>query len=343
MKNTDFMHQLELYFTEYLPTIKQASKQTIDTYGHSFMVFFDYLEYKNIKNYSIKFQDITPDLIDDFIKYLKEIRNYKPSSINQRLTAITSFMKYSSRRNIQAIKGLNSVGTVSKPKTQKGKFSYFTKEEVADLLKNVDTRKSTGLRDLTILSLLYDSAARESEICNLKLSDIKFGEPTKVRLLGKGNKVREVPLSEHVSKILRKYIKTYKNGDYSYFNEYLFINVRNEPITRAQLKYLVKTNVNKLKKERKLGFDTYSPHSFRHSKAIHMLEAGVPLIYIKDYLGHSSVKTTEIYAQVTQRNMNLVISRLNDTNADIFSVKNKFSEIDTTHEERYPRYLKNKK
>lgn len=177
------------------------------------MVFFDYLEYKNIKNYSIKFQDITPDLIDGFIKYLKEVRKYKPSSINQRLAAIASFMKYSSRRNILAIKGLNSVGTVTKPKSQKGNFSYFTKDEIADLLKIIDRRKSTGLKDFTILSLLYDSVARESEICNLKLSDIKFGEPTKVRLLGKGNKVREVPLSAHVSKILKKYIDTYKKGD----------------------------------------------------------------------------------------------------------------------------------
>lgn len=74
-----------------------------------------------------------------------------------------------------------------------------------------------------------------------------------------------------------------------------------------------------------------------------MLEAGVPLIYIKDYLGHSSVKTTEIYAQVTQRNMKLVISRLNNTNTDIFEIRNQFNEIDTTHEERYPRYLKNRK
>lgn len=158
-----------------------------------------------------------------------------------------------------------------------------------------NTSTNDGIRNLAILTLLYDSAARVQELIQLKCSDVNL-EKKIIYLNGKGRKQRVVPLITSTIKIIEKYMNLYKLDNNS--NKLLFFNAREERLTRMGISYIINKYVSIARKNNPINFPiTVSPHTFRHSKAMHLLESGVNLIYIRDFLGHSSVVTTEIYAK----------------------------------------------
>ena len=303
MKNTLFMKQLSAYFNTYLPENKKCSKNTIAAYTDGFSLFFEFMyEKKSRLHYQIDYSEFTPQLFDEYILWMKNVKKYSPSTQKQRMAAITSFLKYASRREMSAISALNGVASAETPKIPDTIFPYFSVEEIRILLKTPDFNCNSGYRDMAILSLIYDAAARAQEICNLCVGDLILSAKPKVRLNGKGNKTREVPISNEVAKILRVYLKECGKTLVDNKNEPLFSSQRADKMTTACIRSLTNKYVSLAKKENPTLFNekSYSPHSFRHSKAIHMLEAGVPLIYIRNFLGHESVKTTEKYARVSQ-------------------------------------------
>lgn len=311
MKKNLFIKNLAEYFGTFLPDIRNCSSKTIQSYKDSFIILFEYFETCHKKNsYNIDYDDFSIKNMENYIFFLKNERNYSDSSIRVRIAAISSFLKYASRREIKAIGALNSVGSIVLPTVKNKEKSYFTKEEIAILLRVPDINYAHGYRDRVILSLLYDSGARAQEICDLNINDIKFSKPAKVRILGKGKKYREVPISNDVSKLLANYIKILELPLVDPKESPLFIGERGGRITPSLIKHLVSKTVKQAAEKNPdlFSYKNYSPHSFRHSKAIHMLEAGVPIIYIRNFLGHSSVQTTEIYAKITQANFNKVMS-----------------------------------
>ena len=148
--------------------------------------------------------------------------------------------------------------------------------------------------DLCIISLLYESAARVTEFTNIKCYELKTTIPATLVLHGKGNKTRIVPVDKSVINLLKEYINTYEiNPD-----EYLFFNSRRQKLTRKGIEYIVEKHFVIAKENNPELFpETFSPHCLRHSRAMHLLENGVNLIYIRDLLGHVSVTTTEIYSK----------------------------------------------
>lgn len=300
MKQTLFMRQLSTYFEIFLPENQKRSKNTIAAYSDSFTLLFRFLdEKKNIPHYLVDYKHFTPQLFDEFILWLEKDRNYSASSKRQRMSAITSFLKYASRREMAALKACNTALAIGLPHVPRKEFPYFDVEEIRILLNLPDPRSRLGGRDLVLLSLLYDSAARSQELCDLCVGDIKFGKPAKVKLKGKGNKVREVPISNEVSKLLKYHIES---NNLERENP-LFLSQTKEKMTHACLRNLTNKYVElgKAKSPGKFNEPKYSPHSFRHSKAIHMLEAGTALVYIRNFLGHSSIKSTEIYARISHQ------------------------------------------
>ena len=127
------------------------------------------------------------------------------------MTALSSFLKYASRRDAMAIKPYTNISGAERPVTARTEFPYFTAEEMGILLSFPDANKYLGGRDMVLLSLLYDSGARAQEMCDLCVGDIRYGKPTKVKLHGKGHKVREVPVSDEVTALLKYHMK---QGDY---------------------------------------------------------------------------------------------------------------------------------
>ena len=167
------------------------------------------------------------------------------------------------------------------------------------LLEKPDKMTKGGRRDRVLLSLLYDSGARVQELADLKVGDIRTASPSTVKLTGKGNKRRIVPLMKPMTELLKQYLKENNLTKPYVLDHPLFSNRSKDKLTRAGIAYIVKKYAGKAIKENPELFpDKLSPHCLRHSKAIHLLQSGVNLVYIRDFLGHVNIQTTEIYARI---------------------------------------------
>jgi len=161
-----------------------------------------------------------------------------------------------------------------------------------------DSKLHTGRRDLSIIALMYDTGARVQEIADLQVSDIRIKTPATIRLTGKGNKTRIIPLMPQTMDIVKGYMIDYELLDETKATKPLFSNRSSKKLTRAGLSYILNKYVVQARNvNRDLFPEKMSAHVLRHSKAMHLLQGGVNLIYIRDFLGHSSVTTTEIYAK----------------------------------------------
>jgi len=301
MKQSLFVRQLAAYFETHLPDVRNCSKNTIASYADAFTLLFQFMhETKGIPHERLDYRHFTPAVMEEFTLWMTKVRHYSGASIKQRLSALNSFMKYASRREMAALTAFTVVSGAEKPQTSSSPFPYFTLEEIRILLRLPDTNRKSEKRDLVLLSLFYDCAARAQEMCNLKVGDIRFGSTTKVKLLGKGNKVREVPITADVAKLLRYHIK--ENELDGKREDPLFSSQRAKKMTTACVRNLVAKYTERGKDSHPELFPEtrYSPHSFRHSKAIHMVESGTQLIYIRNFLGHKTVQSTEVYARIGQ-------------------------------------------
>lgn len=341
MKQTLFLKQLAIYFETYLPQNRKCSKNTIAAYADGFVAFFQFFQEKKGKaHYLIGYEDLTTQVFDEYVLWMQTERGYSPASQKQRMSALVSFLKYASRREMSALGALNAAVGAQTPKVPDAHFPHFSVEEIKILLRLPKQTGKSGIRDTVLLSLLYDSGARAQEICDLCIGDITLGKTCKIKLHGKGNKTRKVPISADVAKLIRKYISDRGMNFKDNRNEALFPSQRSDRITTACIRNLVSKYVGIAKKEHPALFvaDNYSPHCFRHSKAIHMLEAGVPLIYIRNFLGHESVNTTEVYARVSQEAVTKVLQERNIPNPIPEAEKNNKS-----CDSKIPDFLKNAK
>lgn len=305
-RGNEVLSLLEEYFTNYLPSVKGVSPNTIKSYQYAFQLLFNYLEAeKGISPEQISFQALSGDTITDFLLYLEQQRGCSIQTRNLRRSAIVSFAKYTSKKSFT-----NSLSfytdTIDLPVKRQPKslgVKYFTKEEIAVLLKLPNTSRLIGQRDVTLLSLLYATGARAQEICDVTLADISLNKPTTIRLHGKGNKSRIVAIPYNCSAIVKEYIRSRNLDLHSHEakNVHLFSSQTNEHMTIACVEGIVKKYVLQAKERYPHMFmqKSYSPHSFRHSIAVHMLESGDSLLAIKAFLGHSSLTTTAVYAQVS--------------------------------------------
>ena len=301
MKPTLLNRQLAAYFDTHLPEVRHCSPNTIESYEDAFRLLFDFMQEKQgIPHYKVQYKDFTPALLEEFTLWLMREHNYSGASVKARLSALNSFMKYASRREMAALPAFTVVAGAEKPKVTHMPFPYFTLQEMGILLRLPNPDKKTEKRDLVLLSLFYESGARAQELCNIKVGDVRFGPTTKVRLFGKGNKAREVPISNDVANLVRYHLK--ENELDGKRNEPLFLSQLGGKMTTACVRNLVDKYVAKAREANPKLFTEpkYSPHSFRHSKSVHMVESGTQLIYIRDFLGHVSVQSTEVYARIGQ-------------------------------------------
>jgi site-specific recombinase XerD len=335
MKDTVFSRQLAAYFSVHLPEVRNCSANTIKSYANAFAVLYDYFDEKQcVPHYRIEYKAFTPGLLEDYTLWLARERKYSAASIKARFSALTSFLKYASKREMSALPAFTAAVGAEKPKPGHKPFPYFTLEEMGILLRSPDPRKKTEKRDLVLLSAFYETGTRAQELCDIKVSDVKFGTITKVRLFGKGKKAREVPVSREVTDLLKYHLKT--NDISGKPDEPLFLSQLGSKMTTACVRNLVNKYVAKAKAEHPSLFNDpqYSPHSFRHSKAVHMVESGTQLIYIRNFLGHVSVQSTEVYARIGQAALVKMLSERGKTGEQAAPAVEKFAL------EKYPEFLK---
>jgi site-specific recombinase XerD len=240
--------------------------------------------------------------IDDYLQWLETFRSCSVSTRNQRKAAIAAFAKYAMKKYFSfAMAFASEVSNIDTKKSKPTQFSYFTKEEISIILSLPKNSSSTEIRNKTILSFLYGSGARAQELCDLTVNDIRFGKSTSVRLNGKGNKSRVVIIPEMCAALLQNYLKLNHFDERDKKGLYVFPSHTNPHMTISCVEAIVSKYVKLAKANYPSLFNekSYSPHSFRHSIATHMLEAEIPLPVIKVFLGHSSIKTTMGYTTVS--------------------------------------------
>jgi site-specific recombinase XerD len=175
--------------------------------------------------------------------------------------------------------------------------SYLTKEEMKLVFDQPDVHNRRGRRDLALMAILYDTDTRVQELIDLCVKDIRIHPPATVTLTGKGSKTRCVPIMGNTVQLISKYMDDFNLKSNGRQQSPLFFNSRGEKFTRPGICYILNKYFAKAKKSKPeiLLSDRIHPHMLRHAKAVHMLEAGVNLIHIRDFLGHVSITTTEIY------------------------------------------------
>jgi len=304
------------YLSRYLPGIAGLSTNTIFSYRDMFRLLLNFYECElSISPEKILIDHFNQNNITAFLKWLETNRNNSISTRNIRLASIHSFCRYLMKKEPSLMEEMRQILDIPYKKTKKGTIEYINQDTMRFLLSLPDIRSKAGLRDATLLSLLYDTGCRVQELCDLRPIDIRLNTPATVKITGKGNKIRVVPILPSMSKLLGDYMESYSlNKDNLNFSP-LFQNRMGGKLTRKGISYIVDKYVKIVKETYKQYFpDKFTPHCFRHSKSMHLLQAGVNLIYIRDLLGHVDIKTTEIYARIDgemkrkalEKGMNLV-------------------------------------
>lgn len=299
MKTTDFATLLSRYFIRYLPNERGSSPQTIDSYRNAFILYLEYMEViGGIKPEKLSVSDYTRESILGFLKWLEEERGNSTATRNYRLAAMKGFVHYLKYEFPDFMEEYQRILGIPLKKTEQKEISYMKTEGVELLVSQIDVNATNGLRDYVMILILYTTGVRVSELINIKVRDISLTEPYTIRIHGKGNKGRYVPLMKTAVPHIKRYLSYMHYDTDSKYEEYIFKNHMNAQFTRQGVNYVLKKYGSKARNiNRALIPDDLTAHKMRHTTAMELITSGVDLMYIRDMLGHSSVMTTEVYAR----------------------------------------------
>jgi site-specific recombinase XerD len=238
-------------------------------------------------------EQITPEIVRSFLAHLEEVRGCSITTRNQRLAAIHALARFVAARSPEHIVWCTSIKTVPFKKGFTPSIPYLEKPEMDALLDAPDRHSTEGMRDYALLLFLYNSGARAEEAAKIKVADLDFADPPAVKILGKGGKTRLSPLWPLTARTLEPLVSGRLPA------ESVFLNRRRQPITRFGIYGLVKRHAREAgKRVPSILAKRVSPHTIRHATAVHLLRAGVDINTIRAWLGHVSLDTTNIYAEV---------------------------------------------
>lgn len=261
---------------------KHLSDNTIESYMRDLAQFAHYI----LRMYDVPPKKVEPEMISNYMSRLYELGREK-SSQARALSGIKSFFNY---LLLEEIIDSSPAELIEAPKSSRPLPDTLSTEEIDRLIGSIEDSTTKGLRDRAILEVLYSCGLRVSELCDLKLGDLFFGEGY-IRVIGKGDKQRLVPMSS----IARSRIQLYMDvrGKERRKEEILFLNNRGKKLTRVMIFTIIKQAAQRAGIEKKI-----SPHTFRHSFATHLLEGGANIRQVQELLGHENILTTEIYTHL---------------------------------------------
>lgn len=275
-------------FLTYCEVEKNYSQQTISTYRIALEQFYDFLKEMEIEKQSLdKFDtnDIRP-----FLSWLAERGNSK-STLKLKLSAVKSFFTYLKRKRVLTS---NPATNVLSPKKNKTLPNFLLENEITTLMNSFDENSPLGLRNKALIELLYSSGLRVSEALQLEINSINYGSRT-LKVLGKGNKERTVPVGEKAISSIKEYLKRRNEiADVAVYCKALFIDDNGKPLTSSQAYNIVHKAMQGITESPKK-----SPHVLRHSFATHLLDNGADIQSVSEMLGHSSLSATQVYTHVS--------------------------------------------
>lgn len=303
METTDFAKHLTSYLVNYMVGERNASPNTICAYRDTFVQLILFMKkVKGVDAQHLKLDSFTKETVVDFLDWIQRERKCSNATRNYRLAAIHSFFCYLQYECPEHIYQWQRVLSIKVQKHQKKSINYLTLDGIKLIFAQIDRSNLKGRRNLAMLALMYDSGARVQELIDLKPSSLRLEAPYIIKILGKGRKERIVPLQDEQVDLLKNYMIESKLLEPKYNQHPLFFNYWGEKLTRSGVNYILKTYADMARKLiPALIPEQISCHVLRHSKAMHLLQAGVNLVYIRDLLGHVSIQTTDIYARADSK------------------------------------------
>lgn len=305
---TDFACLVSEFLTEYLPLQRNYSKNTILSYRDALKLLVVFItDAKGIRLTDFTMKRFDRALIVEFLEWLRN-RGVSVSTANQRLAAIKTFAEYAGCQHIEYMAPLQMVQNIKSKKASGREIVFLSVDQTTKLINQPDINTRIGLRHRTVMTLLYDSGCRVQELCDIRIRDVYTGTNPTVRLHGKGNKHRTVTISEKTAMLVSEYIRRQRNSALE--DEPLITNRTHEKLSRDGVNYIINKYVSEIRRNEPNFPEKIHAHGFRHSKAMHMLAAGINIVYIRDFLGHEDISTTMIYIRADNRLKNQAINKL---------------------------------
>jgi site-specific recombinase XerD len=313
MHKPNFADFIYSYFAKHLPLQRGLSDNTICSYSHSLKIFILYCRNeRNISCDNLTLEKIDKHLVLDFLLWLEAERGNSVATRNQRLSSLKSLFQYIQSESVVYTALYRDIVSIREKKTPVMPPKYLSEEELGTLFSMPNINEKHGRRDFVLLLLLYDSAARAAELTALKFGDIVFGKTPTVKLFGKRSKTRIVPITSKTADMLQGYLREFRIVEAS---QLVFTNHSHNMLTTTGISYIIKKYAEMGKQHNPEMFRMpISPHLLRSTKASHLIQSGVNIYYIRDFLGHSSVTTTERY---TRNNPEVVRKAINKASSDL--------------------------
>jgi integrase/recombinase XerD len=286
------------FFSDYQPRQCNASPNTICAYRDSIKQLLCHIsESKKCSVAELKLDDLGHQRILIFLESVETKRGNSISTRNNRLAAIRSFFRYVAQTSPESVSLAAQILTIPTKRTSSKSVDYLTKDELAQILRQVPLDTAAGRRDDALLRYMHNTGARVQEVVDLVASDLRLDSAPSARIFGKGRKERYCPLWRDTAKRLREFLSTRKVPLDS--SESVFVNSRGEKLTRFGVTYIIEKYVRLAEKNYpSLRKKNIHPHTFRHTTALHLLQSGIDLNTIRCWLGHADVSTTNRYVEL---------------------------------------------
>lgn len=299
MKTTKpLLQYVQDFFGEYLRAQRGASTHTVLSYRDTLKLFLTFVARQGQQaTTQLTLEDLQAEQVLSFLDDLETTRQNSVMTRNVRLAALRTFFTYLAAQDPLRAGQYQRIVAIPLKRGTRAVMDYLTVEEVQALLAHLDRTSLAGRRDYALLSFLYNTGARVQEAAEVRVEALALTTPPSVTLTGKGRKTRRVPLWAETATMLRQHLE--ERGWRDRPQAHLFVNARGEPLSRFGIRYLLRAWVKaaaphcpSLQKKR------ISPHTLRHTTAMHLLQAGVDLVVIKSWLGHVNLATTHGYVEI---------------------------------------------
>ncbi len=323
MNLTKYIHR---FFSYYLPQIKGGSPHTFKAYKKTFELFLVFTaRQKKCSVQSLQLEHLTTEMVIQFLEYLEKERHNTVRTRNLRLAAIKSFARMIRILYPEYQQYAENLRLIPQKRAQKKLIGYLYQDEILQVLKTVNLKRKEGMRDYTILHLLFDSGARAAEVTNLHLDYFDHKNMT-LAILGKGNRFRQITLTRKTVELLQLYTEKYRSTPRYGHHEFLFINQRLEHFSRHGINRLCKKYLSMALSQKRMKL--LSPaHSFRHSCAMNMLSQGAAITDIQNRLGHANINSTMVYLKMEMHHKRDVQKQFLQYTQSIISDDPKITEL----------------
>jgi integrase/recombinase XerD len=320
-----FANFMKRFFSHYLPVQKGLSANTIAAYRDAIKLLLCYasdMVRKPLDKLAV--EDMTEKVVLGFLDYVQEVRTCSARTRNARLAAVHSLFAFIAREEPELLAQCQTIRAIPLKRTEHRTVGYLEENEMQAILDSVEINSRTAIRDRALFLLLYNTGARVSEIVELKLCDLRLDGTPQVDLLGKGRKHRACPLWPETVAALRSYLKQRTAKQPA--TEHLFLNANGIAITRFGIRHIT-AKYAAASRQRCLSLKTksVSPHTIRHTTAMHLLRSGNDVNMVSYWLGHVDINTTHIYLEI---DMDMKRKMLEKTDAPAINKKPAWSKPD---------------